>query len=268
MLTVVSAATLIAVVVDGSGIPDWTADLGPVAEVVPGAPDARVVLICDHASSAIPAALADLGLSPADRLSHAAWDPGAEALSRRLAADLGAPLVLATVSRLVHDLTRPAGAPEAMPARTERIAIPGNAALAPDERGRRAAAIHAPFHRTVDRVISAASRPPTILTIHSFTPVWLDVPRAVEIGVLHDTDPSLAVALMAAAPKGVVARLNEPYSAADGVTYTLARHATARGLPGAMIEVRNDRLADDAGVDRIAAALVAMLTPALAGIAA
>ena len=56
--------------------------------------------------------------------------------------------------------------------------------------------------------------------------------------------------------------LNAPYSAADGVTYTLAKHATARGIPSVMIEVRNDLLVSDADVSGVAAQLAAMLDAA------
>ena len=57
--------------------------------------------------------------------------------------------------------------------------------------------------------------------------------------------------------------LNEPYSAADGVTHTLDLHGAANGLANVMIEIRNDlitkpeaqvAMADDLG-DWIAGAL-------------
>jgi predicted N-formylglutamate amidohydrolase len=40
----------------------------------------------------------------------------------------------------------------------------------------------------------------------------------------------------------VVVGVNEPYSPADRVYYTLERHARSRGLPCAMIEIRNDEI--------------------------
>ena len=51
--------------------------------------------------------------------------------------------------------------------------------------------------------------------------------------------------------------MNEPYSPADRVYYTLSRHAEARGLACAMIEIRNDLIRSDrdqeVGPERIAA---------------
>ena len=40
--------------------------------------------------------------------------------------------------------------------------------------------------------------------------------------------------------------MNEPYSPADRVYYTVARHARPRDLPAAMIEIRNDEIGDEA----------------------
>ena len=55
---------------------------------------------------------------------------------------------------------------------------------------------------------------------------------------------------------------NKPYSPADGVYFTLEEHARSRGLPCAMIEIRNDEIGDAAGQ----AAWAARLASALAGI--
>ena len=40
----------------------------------------------------------------------------------------------------------------------------------------------------------------------------------------------------------VMVGVNEPYSPADRVYYTLERHARSRGLACAMIEIRNDEI--------------------------
>ena len=230
---------------------------------------ADVVLVCEHASRTIPPRWTGLGLSAEGARSHAAWDPGAQALARALAARLDAPAVLATVSRLVHDANRPAGHTSAMPARVERVDVPGNAELAEDEVRARASLVHAPFHATLERLLDwrvAEGLPTCLVTVHSFNPTWHGEPREVELGVLHDEDARLADAVLDAleGAGGFVARRNEPYGPGDGVTFTLARHALARGLPNVMLEVRNDLLADEAGVADVAAALA----PALASAAA
>lgn len=237
---------------------------GPVAEVLNPAGTAPVCLVCEHASAAIPAALSDLGLAPEHRLSHAAWDIGALELARALSGALDAPLLVARVSRLVYDCNRPPEAPDAIPARTETIEIPGNRALDAAARAARVAEVHDPFRAMLAERLDAFERPPALVTVHSFTPSWFGTPRAVELGILHDADDRLALGLAAQAPAGIDTRLNEPYSAAQGVTHTLRAHALPRGLPNAMLEVRNDLLGTPEDIAHMSATLAEMLTRALA----
>lgn len=226
-----------------------------------------VVIVCEHASAALPAALGDLGLAPAARHAHIAWDPGALGVARGLAEILDAPLVAGAVSRLVHDCNRPPGAPDAVPARVEVFDIPGNAGLGAAERAARAAAVYAPFHDALARLLAARPRP--LVTVHSFTPVWHGRARAVELGILHDADARLADAMLAAAPHHTAwdVRRNEPYGPADGVTHTLIRHGLANGLANVMIEIRNDLIASPAAEAAAAAMLAGLVRVALAALA-
>ncbi len=233
-----------------------------VAEVVNGKGRAPVCLVCEHASGHIPAELGDLGLAAEDRYSHAALDIGAEALARSMSDSLDAPLVLATVSRLVCDLNRPAGSEDATPAQVERIVVPGNQALGKVCRIGRARSVYHPFHSEVARVLSGFATPPALVTLHSFTPTWHGAVRDSEIGLLHDTDDRLAKAMMAAGCGSYRSELNQPYSAADGVTHTLQRHASE--APNVMIEVRNDLLSDPDGIKSVSGALTNALRAALA----
>lgn len=206
------------------------------------------LLICEHASNRFPAAFGTLGLSQADQAAHIAWDPGALGTARALARQLDACLIHATVSRLIYDLNRPPHAPGAMPAQSEVYAIPGNAALTPDDRLRRTQAVYGPFHDAVHREIArrlALGRAPAIVTIHSFTPIYFGQPRAVELGIIHDADPAFALNVLdeARARTGLRTELNQPYSAADAVTHTLRLHATPYGLDNVMLEIRNDLIA-------------------------
>ncbi len=236
---------------------------GHPAEVINLGGQAPLCLVCEHASAAIPASLGTLGLAEADRLSHAVWDIGAEALARALSERLDAPLVIARVSRLVYDLNRPPEAPDAMPAQSGDIAVPGNRDLSEAEKAARTAEVYVPFHATLTDVLDRFATPPALVTIHSFAPVWDGAPRTTQLGLLHDADAGLATRMLDIADPALLTRLNEPYSARDGVTHTLRRHANPRGLQNVMIEVRNDLLGNPADVARIASRLAAMLTVAL-----
>lgn len=227
---------------------------------------AGVVVVCEHASPAIPADLNGLGLAAVDALSHAAWDPGALGVARAMGRALDAVLVAATVSRLVHDCNRPAGAPEAMPSRTETVEIPGNAGLSAEDRAERARLYYEPFRRTLADCIRSRPAPSVLVTVHSFTPRWHGAPRDVELGILHDADARLADAVLARAPAhtGLRTARNEPYGPAHGVTHTLREHAVGTGAANVMIEIRNDLIADDAAQARMGGMLAALLTEALA----
>ncbi|MEM9969754.1 MAG: N-formylglutamate amidohydrolase [Pseudomonadota bacterium] len=236
------------------------------AEVFNATGTAPLVLICEHASRIVPPTFGTLGLSETALHSHIAWDPGALALAKLLATRLDAALVFGTVSRLVYDCNRPPEAPDAMPTESEATRIPGNEGLSTADRAARVAAYYQPFHDVVDRVVTTRTRP-AIVTIHSFTPTYLGQPRGVEIGILHDSDTALADGLLTVASGYRTAR-NEPYGPADGVTHTLQRHAIARGLPNAMIEVRNDLLATDADCAKVAGDLSRWLHATLPGLTA
>lgn len=225
----------------------------------------EIVLVCEHASAHIPEALAGLGLAPADRLSHAVWDPGALAVAEVMAERLSAGLVAGRVSRLVYDCNRPPEAPDAMPARSELIEVPGNRQLSPEDRAERVRTYYEPFRAALAEAL-AAQEAPVIVTMHSFTPLFHGRPRAVEIGLLHDSDSRLADAMLEIAPQHteLICRRNEPYGPGDGVTHTLRHHALPGGHLNLMIEVRNDLIATPNQQSAMGEMLAGWLAAALA----
>ncbi|SNR75730.1 N-formylglutamate amidohydrolase [Puniceibacterium sediminis] len=244
-----------------------TPDLSPVVTVRPGHGASGLVLVCEHASAMIPPELKALGLSDADRLSHAAWDPGAVAVAKGMAAELGGALVSSEISRLVYDCNRPPEAPDAMPAQSEVIVVPGNAALSDADRAERVRLYYEPFRAALAAEV-AAHPAPVLVTIHSFTPVYYGKPRSVEIGVLHDSDARLADAMLAVAGDHTAHRTerNAPYGPEDRVTHTLREHALPGGHLNVMIEIRNDLIATEAQQNTMAAMMSAWLAAALAQI--
>lgn len=225
-----------------------------------------IILICEHASSDIPAAWGDLGVSDKARFSHIAWDPGALDVAKSLSRLLDACLVYAPVSRLVYDLNRAPDQDSAMPAQSEIYEIPGNRSISAEERARRTHLIYVPFHDDLHIEIArriAMGRRPVLVTIHSFTPVYYGKQREVEFGIIHDTEDRLAVQVLNHAPSGVKAALNEPYSAADGVTHTLRLQANPYRLMNVMLEIRNDLIATPQSAEAFAKGLAPCLTAAL-----
>lgn len=217
-----------------------------MTEILEGAA-ADLLLLCDHASNRVPADV-DLGMEPRLLDLHIAFDIGAGPVTRAMAAQLGAPAILGTVSRLVIDLHREPDHPGLMPHYSDGHEIPGNAS--PDRAGR-IARFHAPYHRAIaDRI--RQQRPALILSIHSFTP-RLEVAgedRPWEVGVLYNRDTRAAQpAVEWLRGQGLVTGDNEPYSGRL-LNATLNRHAEANGIPSIAVEVRNDLIRDAEGVAR------------------
>ena len=207
----------------------------------------QVLLICEHASSFIPPAYDGLGLAIEAQLRHIGWDIGALGLARELARLLDAPLVHATYSRLLLDLNRPVDAPDSIVPSSEDTTVPGNAALSAVEREYRQQKIYHPFHAQLDALIDqrlAAGQATAVISIHSFTPRYHDFERPWHAGVISQTDRTLADALLESLARDpdLCVGDNLPYGPQDGVYHSLERHGEARGLRGAMIEVRNDQL--------------------------
>lgn len=223
-----------------------------------------VVLVCEHASDAIPAAFDHLGLPPELRRSHAVWDPGAMDVARGLSDRLDAALIAGGVSRLVYDCNRPPEAPDAMPAQSEVIAVPGNAGLTQASRAARVRRYYDPFHAAVAQQMTQTDDP-ILVTIHSFTPTYHGTHRAVEIGVLHDADTRLADMMLQTADAHTQANVqrNQPYGSADGVTHTLREHALPGGHLNVMLEVRNDLIRSASQQHAMADMIAGWLTDAL-----
>lgn len=222
------------------------------------------VLVCDHASNAMPADFGLLGLAAEDLQRHIAWDPGAAPVARMMAKALDAPLVESLMSRLIIDCNRPLDAPDLIPDLSETTVIPGNRDLGEEARAYRVALAYDPFHSAIEGVVAerlAIGRETRLVSIHSFTPVYKGVARPWEIGIIHDDDRRLAAPLIAKlrSHATITVGVNEPYSPADRVYFTLERHARSRGLPCAMIEIRNDEIPAEAGQKKWAELLAGIL---------
>jgi predicted N-formylglutamate amidohydrolase len=240
------------------------ADEGESFEIVPGPAVSCYVIVCDHASNAIPPEYAGLGLDRVQLKRHIAYDPGAEALARALAAKLDAPAVLSRFSRLLIDPNRGDDDPTLVMKLSDGAIVPGNARVDDAEVARRIARFSAPYHdavsRTIDRALEAGVTP-VLFSIHTFTPIFHDGPRPWHCAVLWEHDARLAQPLLTAlrAEPELVTGENEPYAGAlEGDCMT--RHGLDRGLPHAIIEVRQDLLETDAQVEIWAERFARILT--------
>jgi predicted N-formylglutamate amidohydrolase len=211
-----------------------------------------VVLVCDHASNHLPARYGLLGLTADDLAKHFAWDPGALAISRRLSALMDAPLVYGCISRLVLDVNRDLSDVDSIVETADGAIVPGNSGLSAGERERRAAEIYAPYHAAVQDLLAKRAqrgRRSALVAIHSFAPSLEGAVRPWHCGVIFASDSHLGEALVKGLQEedGLVVGVNQPYAPSDRVYHTMSRHGEAAGNPAAMIEVRNDLVADGDG---------------------
>lgn len=216
-----------------------------------GDPASGLIILCDHASNFIPEGFDGLGLPSSELDRHIAYDPGAAMVTSALAEGLGAPAVMSNFSRLVIDPNRGEDDPTLIMRLSDGAVIPGNLRVDAGERHRRIERFHSPYHEaitaTIDNSIKAGTIP-ALVSIHSFSPVWRGHARRWHVGILWDRDPRLAEPLISAlsANSSLTVGDNEPYSGALA-NDTLYRHGTRRGLAHALIEIRQDLIADEKG---------------------
>ena len=240
-------------------------------EAIPGALDSGALIICDHASNAIPPGYGTLGLPREALARHIAYDIGAAAVTRALAAQLGAPAMLSNYSRLVIDPNRGLDDPTLVMRYSDGAIVPGNAYIDAAEIAGRSARYWAPYRQeiaaTIDAMI-ATGEPPALISIHSFTPVMRSLARPWKIGVLWDRDdrvPKPLIEAMLGEPDLRADEVgdNEPYDGALAGD-TIDEIATARGLANALIEIRQDLIAEARNASAWAERLARALRPIIA----
>jgi predicted N-formylglutamate amidohydrolase len=229
-----------------------------------------VLLVCDHASPAVPASLDRLGLERDVFHRHIAYDIGAAAVTRGLARRLNAPAVLAGYSRLLIDVNRQPGDPGSIPLFSDGTQIPANHALSEQAEEERVEGFFWPYHHAVTNALAHLWRhgpPPAVFSVHTFTPSLAGgEDRRWHVGVLWNRDPRIARPLMEKlrAREGLQVGDNEPYSGLE-IAYTLNLHGGAAGLPNCAIEIRQDLVTDEAGAEHWADLLADVLGEILGG---
>lgn len=237
-------------------------------EVVRAEGASPFVLLCDHASRRMPRTLGDLGLDEDALASHIAWDLGIAEVARALSTRLDASLVLSGYSRLAIDCNRPLHVESSIPATTCDVRVPGNEGLDVAARSARQEALFWPYHRAIEGLLEARDERravSVIISLHSFTPSLYGTSRPWHMGVMYGRDRRLAERFFASLARepALVVGDNEPYRVTDGSDYGVPNYAERHGRLGALIEIRQDLIADASGIEAWAARLEAVLRAAV-----
>lgn len=235
-------------------------------EIIGAKRPGRWLITCDHATNHVPEEVngGTLGLPDDQMARHIAYDIGAAGVTRRLAERLDAPAILSCFSRLVIDPNRGEDDPTLVMRLYDGTIVPGNRHADAAEIERRKDLCYRPYHDALADL--AARRDDTILVaIHSFTPrLYGRHPRPWQVGILHAWDSRLAVPLIERLRQepDLFVGDNEPY-AGHLPGDSIDRHALHHGRPNALIELRHDLIADEAGqihwADRLAPILEEVL---------
>lgn len=143
-----------------------------------------LIFTCEHGGNRIPAAYqAYFKEHQALLNTHRGYDFGALTLAKELASAFSAPLVSATVSRLLVDLNRSIGNPT--------LHFDPIYALPESIREQILASYYHPYRQQTEQLISAlANKHGQVLHIssHSFTPILNGEVRQADIGLLYDPE--------------------------------------------------------------------------------
>lgn len=233
------------------------------------------VLICDHASNAVPRRLKGLGLPDGVLDQHVAYDIGAAGVAEHLAVALDMPLIRSGYSRLVIDINRPTDDFTSIREISDGIVVPGNRGLDTEAMALRAESLFWPYHHRLEEMIAAKRQAvlhdglqaPAIISVHSCTDSMRGMKRPWHIGVLYNRDTRMAQSTLAVLQRqnpDLVIGDNKPYSGMDAYGFSIERHALPHGYPNVLFEVRQDLIGTPDGQAEYAGVLARALEEVLA----
>ena len=156
------------------------------------------IFSCEHASNNLPSDVTPTTMDEHFLQTHWGWDIGAESVTRHLIDATNSQGILATHSRLWIDLNRSLNRTDLVRLETEGHRLSFNQGLSSEDHTQRLQQIYQPFHSAYHTLVQRRrrqERPVTLISIHSFTPVWDGIIRTMDIGVLFDECEELGLRL-------------------------------------------------------------------------
>lgn len=184
----------------------------------------ELVLTCEHAGNQIPKEYLPLFTSAtADLKSHLGWDPGALAITQNLAECFQLDYQSFEVSRLLIEVNRSLGNAQVFSKYSNK--------LSEEDKNRLIQTYYQPYRGKVMGKIQGLvdqGKKVVHLSVHTFTPVFDQVIREVEIGLLFDENRNSEKDFCEEWKETLqdylhTTRLNEPYKGSDDGFTTMLR---------------------------------------------
>ncbi|MEH6630261.1 MAG: N-formylglutamate amidohydrolase [Halopseudomonas aestusnigri] len=218
------------------------------------------LFLCDHATSFIPRSRNNLGIDDHHLERHVAYDIGIKAVTEGVANHFKSRAIFSNFSRLLVDPNRKLDNAGLMPEISDGCHVPANLNMTSEEREVRLNAFYWPYHNkirsTIDNMINTGDVP-IIISMHSMTHEMDGELRPWPVCVLWDYDPRIPLPLIESFKKrGFECGDNVPYTGRDGHGGTMDLQVNPRGLPNALIEVRQDLISSAEGIAEWTANLI------------
>jgi predicted N-formylglutamate amidohydrolase len=244
-----------------------SSDIAPASseavEVIGTPGQGPFVLTAEHASAAVPPPWTPTAGDHAVLSTHWGWDLGIEVVTRAMASASGSPAALARFTRLLCDANRHPDHHDFVLREAEGHVLSFNESVDSEQIEARRRRFHVPYHAACESLLAAAGTRPLLLVMHSFTPIWKDVPRAMDAGVIFTPDQAGLAhrAIEAITSLGLGVTANDPYAAGGGMAYSLERHGPAFDVPHLELELNQALLADEAEAAALGRSLARVLRP-------
>ena len=196
------------------------------------------IISCEHAGNSVPENYKSLFIGAEQVLeSHRGWDPGALEVATFLSQNLNWPLYSMRVTRLLIEMNRSLENSELFSEFSSEISEEEKNALLEE--------YYYPYRNRIEKKILNAEKPIRHFSIHTFTPIFNQVERQVDLGLLFDPNRyseqrtcEFMKEILEKSLPAMVIKFNEPYNGTDdGLTTSLRKKFSDDEYEGIEIEI-------------------------------
>ena len=192
--------------------------------------------------------------------THWAIDIGIAELTALLCEGLHSQGIQTEFSRLWIDANRAPKQDGIIKEAIHGIPLSFNQRLSPAAREFRQTHFHDVYHNALTKALSKHETPPLLISMHSFTPIWNDQLREMDIGVLFDRDEDIAHAFAELfRQEGFFVALNQPYSGKNGLIYSADRHGRENNIPYVEFEFNQSIICSQNRIEHVAQRVIRVL---------